>query len=702
MAIVPGSGAIIRPVFNQNFGVDSVIVEDGGSGYLASSPPQLIVSNCGQPIRDARLKPVIDDSGKITAVLVLDPGEGYDPLRINLTPLVPEGADEIPEPAKAEVILKDDGSVDYIKVLQPGDRHFYDVNASIIGGEGSGASAVAVSKTVTGLAVLSEGVGYEEPPTLTIDGGGGTGASGVAEIETTGIVDGFTISDAGQFYLTAPYILLVGGGGLGARARAEINQGSISRIVVENPGRGYTSAPRVIFARKVKLKKVSRNRQAYNSEFYNIAGITKNVARDDTTVYVSSTDAFPGSGVILLEKELIRYTGKNNNALTGCTRGINFRYDQRIVLDDLQVDENGVSTYEFSIGDRVIRAIENASNKIAVVYDWNPITRELYIVFEVDELAFIDAGSPGEKTNVVFDAGLSDSSNSIEFPHIIINDENGVIFKLTEPPTFESGKAFEDILELNGAGDGLPDLYNTGTSFENQINLDGGKASTLYGIEETVGGQNTTLFQIGDTVKDSSLPAKSATVFDASQLSEGIDHIASIKVKMDIRNPSNFNSLNYILNETVTGVNSGVQATVVAWDPITYELTLQSIVPYDTGIPEIGSIYEFSDKSTITDIRVLDIGNNYTSTPTVNIASTGILDASATAVLLADQVESISVSNGGYGYETAPSITFSGGGGSGAVAQAILGGEKLTGTTSGASWRILSTTYLVEIRDDVF
>ena len=701
MAVVPGSGAVIRPVFNDEFGVDSVVIEDGGSGYVASSPPTLIVSDCGQPIRDARLKPVIDDSGKIVAVEVIDPGEGYDPLRITLTPSVPEGAEQ-PVPAKGEVVLKDDGTVDYVKVLQPGDKHFYDVSGVIEGGVGTGATAAVVSKTVTGLAILQEGIGYEEPPTLTIDGGGGTGAAGVADVDLEGIVDGFTISDAGQFYLTAPYVLLVGGGGLGAKARAEIDQGQLSRIIVENPGKGYTSAPKVVFARNVKLKKISRNRQSFNSEFYNIAGITKNVARDDTSVFVSSTAPYPGSGVFLLQKELIRYTGKNANALTGCTRGINFRYDQRVVVDDLQVDENGVSTYEFNIGDRVIRAIESASSKIAVVYDWKPETRELFVVFQVDELAFIDAGSPSEKTNIVFDAGLADSSNSIEFPHTIVDREGDILFKLTNPPSFEADRGFEDDDELDGAGDGLPDLINTGTSFENQINLDGGKASTLYGIEETVGGQNTTLFQIGDTIKDSSLPAKSSTIFDASQLSEGVDHAATLTIKMDDRNSSNYNSINYIVGETVTGTNSSIQATVLAWNADTRVLQVGAVVPYDTGDPLIGELYEFSDKGTIVDIRVQEIGNNYASAPTVNIGTTGTIAGSATAVLLADQVNSITVNNGGYGYPSPPTITFSGGGGSGAVAEAILGGEKLTGGTSGASWRIQSISYDVEIRDDVF
>ena len=93
------------------------------------------------------------------------------------------------------------------------------------------------------------------------------------------------------------------------------------------------------------------------------------------------------------------------------TRGVNFNYDQRVILDDSQNDSNGISTYKFNVGDRVIRRVENANNKVAKVYDWNPATRELLVTFEVDELAFIDGGIPSTEDAIVqFDAGVANSS----------------------------------------------------------------------------------------------------------------------------------------------------------------------------------------------------------------------------------------------------------------------------------------------------
>jgi hypothetical protein len=58
-------------------------------------------------------------------------------------------------------------------------------------------------------------------------------------------VSGFLINDAGAGYSSAPTVTLSGGGGTGATARAVIAGGSIAEIAVTNPGSGYTSPPTI-------------------------------------------------------------------------------------------------------------------------------------------------------------------------------------------------------------------------------------------------------------------------------------------------------------------------------------------------------------------------------------------------------------------------------------------------------------------------
>ena len=292
-----------------------------------------------------------------------------------------------PTSTAGDVVLNESGEVSYIKMTRTGDNYFSPAKAKILGGEGSGATGTPIVQTVTGLSLLNSGREYATPPTLVFEGGGGQGAQGAAEIDTLGRVTRIDIVDEGEFYQEPPFILITGGGGIGAKATATIDQGVITGITVTDEGTGYTSPPNVIFTKLVNLKRKTRARQAFNSSPIYLTGLVKDVTASDTEIFVDSTDAYPGSGEIILGTETISYTSKSEGKFSGLTRGVNFNYDQRVILDDGQ-------TYNYNVGDRVVRRVDNANNKVAKVYDWNPNTRELLVTFEVDELAFIDAGIP--------------------------------------------------------------------------------------------------------------------------------------------------------------------------------------------------------------------------------------------------------------------------------------------------------------------
>ena len=598
---VPGSGASIRPVFNSVYGVKDVIVTAPGSGYSAADPPKLTIGNCGTPIRDAVLAANIADNGEILSVDVIDPGEGYNPLRL----LIESDEDNIVQ-ADANIILNEQdiidqqgniiapaGSINYIQVTRPGDGYF-SASARLEGGGGSGAELVPTVGQVTGLSVENNGRSYTaEDITLVISGGGGQNATGVCEVNQFGTVESITISNPGEFFETPPLIQLIGGGGSGAQAEAEINLGKITAINILNPGGGYTSPPSVIFTRDTNLIRTQRNRTSLVSAFFEITALIRNATATDSTIYVETTDAFPGSGKFQIGREIVRYTGKTPISFTGCDRGINFRYDQRVLLDSLADDPaTGISGYQFTVSDRIRRVQEDKTNKVAIVYDWRPETRELFLIFQVDELAFIDGGRSNERTAVIqFIGGTASSTETGEAPHVLIDDETSSIVTFESPLGVLEGKRFEDDDELQGAGDGIPDLVNTGTDYENEISLDGGIASSLYGIEETVGGQNTTLFQQADQLYDSSLVPLTASVQQAGALDDGIEHTSLSTIKL--RNVQNA----YTVGETVTGSTTGVTAIVVeaqsAVDDFGYVfLKVQTIT-------NSGSNYKFTTSDTL-------------------------------------------------------------------------------------------------------
>lgn len=625
---------------------------------------------------------------------------------------VPSEVDVFPSEAEGDVILNTDGTVSYVKMTKKGDNFFGPATAKILGGTGTGATGSPTVQTITGLSLLNSGRNYATPPTLIFEGGGGQGAQGAAEIDTLGEVTSINVVDSGEFYQEPPFILITGGGGIGARAVATIDQGAITGITVTEPGKGYTSAPNIIFTKLVNLKRKADARQSFNSSVIYLTGVVKDVAANDTEIFVDSTDAYPGSGSIILNKETISYTSKTAGKFSGLTRGVNFNYDQRVILDAGQNDSNGISTYNFNVGDIAIRAVESANNKIARVYDWDASTRELLVTFEVDELAFIDGGIPSTEDAIVqFDGGTAASAPSGFDPHVVLNTTGSNITLLTVPIQLFSDRSFQDIAENSGAGDGIADLVNTGTDYDGQISLDGGLYNSLYGIEETQGGTNTTLFAVGDRIKDASLPFKFATVDTAGTLTDGVEHPAIINVYLDLNvgNGSNFS-----VNEVVTGSVSGVRGTVVSWDATLGLLQVKDVVAFNTGNINVGIagyLYEFSQDGTIVDFIVQNPGTNYTAVPTVSIENLGDIQATATVTLTTagDQVASLTITNGGYGivqsidssYNYHPTTTFTNAGGdstgSGAVVQAVLGGENLVGN-GGATYRIKSIDYQTIVR----
>ena len=619
---------------------------------------------------------------------------------------------EFPSGAAGDVVLNDSGQVAYVKMTKSGDGYFGPAQAKILGGEGSGATGTPTVQSVTGLTLLNPGRSFATPPTLIFEGGGGQGATGSASIDTTGKVTSISVVDPGEFYNEPPFILITGGGGLGAKAVARIEQGEIVGIDVTDPGIGYINPPQVIFTKLVNLKRKTANRQSYNSSQLLMTGLLKNATASEDTIYVSSTDSFPGSGRLILGNEVISYASKSRERFTGLTRGINFNYDQRIVLDELQNNSEGVSNYQYSVGDRIVRRIENQNNKVAKVYDWNPANRELLVTFEVDELAFIDGGAPGTEDAIVqFDAGVYDSAGQGFDPHVIVTEVGSNITTLTVPIAVLNDRAFEDDDEQDGAGDGIPDLVNTGTAYENQISLDGGIYNSLYGIEETQGGQNTTLFQAGDQIKDASIPSLFATVIEAGQLSEGRPITGEMEITLD----ANFGQGSFSVNEVVTGAISGVQATVTQWTPSTGKLRVKDVVPYDTGNINIGIgglLYSFSHDSTIVDFIIQNPGADYSAVPSLTIESASDIAANTTVVMTSagDQIASITITNGGYGYEKYVDNTFAirptvdvtnavgDTTGTGGVVEAIMGGENISGNS--ATYRIKSIEYLTVVRSE--
>ena len=139
------------------------------------------------------------------------------------------------------------GSVDRIVVTNPGSGLNFTPVVTLVGGDGTGATAIAnvANGRIINFVVTNGGSGYTSAPTVTLSrplaslgvynywlplifGGSGTPqpptpfAAGLASLRVSSIA----LTNAGAGYMTAPSVTLAGGGGSGATALASLTGGA--------------------------------------------------------------------------------------------------------------------------------------------------------------------------------------------------------------------------------------------------------------------------------------------------------------------------------------------------------------------------------------------------------------------------------------------------------------------------------------------
>ena len=118
-------------------------------------------------------------------------------------------------------------------------------------GTGTGAAATAtLGVSAASFTIVGGTTVYSAAPSVTIGGGGGTGATASAVL-TSGVVSGITITNVGTGYTTAPTIAFSGGtittAGTNPTGTGNAANFIVSGITVTNSGSGYTGAPTVSF-----------------------------------------------------------------------------------------------------------------------------------------------------------------------------------------------------------------------------------------------------------------------------------------------------------------------------------------------------------------------------------------------------------------------------------------------------------------------
>ena len=157
-------------------------------------------------------------------------------------------------------------------VLDATSKYYIGPTLTISGGGGSGATAAAIANedgSIASIEVVNQGSGYTSTPSVSFAGQGrllveggsfqttsnpevlvkiseGAGATAVAKLVGTGIKE-FQIAEAGANYDNVPDVVIesVNGEGSGATAVVTLSTKTVNAITITNAGSGYTEPPLV-------------------------------------------------------------------------------------------------------------------------------------------------------------------------------------------------------------------------------------------------------------------------------------------------------------------------------------------------------------------------------------------------------------------------------------------------------------------------
>lgn len=189
--------------------VTRIPVLAGGAGYTTAPAVTILGNGTGATAR-ANLT-----NGVVTSVTITNPGINY-----TLPPTVTFQAHTAAVLGTPTYV---NGVITSIPVTSGGDGYLVAPTVTIIGGGGSGATAVAniANGAVVSITITAGGSGYTSAPTVTLSALP-VGATAGAATLVGGQITAITVATGGTGYTTAPLVVISGGGGTGATATATL------------------------------------------------------------------------------------------------------------------------------------------------------------------------------------------------------------------------------------------------------------------------------------------------------------------------------------------------------------------------------------------------------------------------------------------------------------------------------------------------
>lgn len=626
-----------RPIsIDVTAGVTSVIVSNGGSGYI--QPPVVTITGGGATV-NASARANLADYGGIVGIYNSTSGSGYTD-----TPtvqIVPQGSGATVDSIEYKLVG--------ITINDPGmDYHVNDI-LTILGGTGTSATARVVSVDGSGaiqLISLSNAGSYTALPSLvgaatTVLPGGGSGAT----VNLTVGIGAINIDAGGTGYTAPPRIIIEDPSGVGAQAQASVTGGSVTGVTVTNPGYGYVGVSGVSFdsgsgaSAVVSLTPsgVSSVTVTNGGSGYRLAPVVSLVpvgtgaaAGTVRMKVVSAQMTSAGSGYQVDDMLLVAGGTATENAVIRVTSVAPGGIISNYVIDSpgSYTGLPGLSSNPVNGGSGILAAFNLVMGVGSVDVS---STGSGYVVPPVVSVSQPPASGTQATVNAVVLAG-----EVIEYS--VTNPGYGYV-------------AIPTVTVSNGEG-ATAEAFITGTTVES-INVDSiGDGYSYANVEITGGGATINATAVATVV------GGTVSVIDVIDPGEG-----------------------YTSEPTITITGDGFGATASA---VLAETSISSIsilengsgynIPPSVVIPGNAEASSVLLSTTIDRIVVTSQGENYTADPTVYLIPGPQQASVPTSPVMGAQrgfsIATISVVNGGENYESAPAVSI--------AAPQIIGGTQAT------------------------
>ena len=165
----PGVGGLLNAVVNNTGQIIGVDIVDPGMGYTPENPPYVTIKDACGDGSGAIGTPMIDDDGGIKNIIIESPGYGYNndyPITLTTSGPIESGVIDVPSD---EMV----GGIDDVVIVDPGSGYNTTDTLEVDGAE---LTPIILGGKIVGVNVANGGVGFTSIPEITVNSDTGIGA----------------------------------------------------------------------------------------------------------------------------------------------------------------------------------------------------------------------------------------------------------------------------------------------------------------------------------------------------------------------------------------------------------------------------------------------------------------------------------------------------------------------------------------------